>query len=290
MNDKEVHFAFIHANSKQYPISKLVTITEVSRAGYYKWVKRLGNNEQDKKDEELLPFIFKIYKESKGTYGRKRMKIALENEYHLKVNEKRISRMMRKYGIYCKIRRKRFKNRPQPHGEFSNILNRNFKAIKPGIKLSIDISYMEVKKGSQRWVYVCAIKDLFNGEIIAYSVGTSQEMKLVYRALDTLKKKGFVKGALLHSDQGVQFTNRGYIKRLKDMGITQSMSRRGNCWDNACIENFFGHMKCEMNHFSQPETVLEVYEAVESFINYYNNNRIQTKLKMSPVQYRLNAG
>lgn len=110
---------------------------------------------------------------------------------------------------------------------------------------------------------------------------------MVNRALDELKKKGFAKEAILHSDQGFQFTNPAHIMRLKRMGITQSISRRGNCWDNACIENFFGHMKCEMYHFTQPTTVIEVYGAVESYIAYYNNKRIQTKLKMSPVQYRL---
>jgi len=289
VNDKQAQYAFILANSKEYPVTTLVDITEVSRSGYYKWLKRDGYNDLDKRDEELLPFILKIFQDHRGTYGRKRIKIALQNEYDLTVNEKRISRMMRKYGLQCKIRRKRFKNRPQPHGTISNILNRNFKAKKPGIKFAIDISYVELKKGKQKWMYICAIKDLFNGEIVSYSVGTSQELKLVYRAIEKLKKKGFAKGAILHSDQGFQFTNPRYIMRLKRMGITQSMSRRGNCWDNACIENFFGHMKSEMYHFHQPEIVTEVHEAIESYIYYYNNKRIQTKLKMSPVQYRLQA-
>lgn len=287
MNDKQAQYAFILAYSKEYPVTSLVEITEVSRSGYYKWLKRDGECAIDRRDEELIPFILKIFNDHKGNYGRKRIKLALENEYGITVNEKRVSRMMRKYGLQCKIRRKRFKHRPQPHGKIPNILNRNFKANKQGIKFSIDITYVEVKKGNQKWMYVCAIKDLFNGEIVSYSIGTSQEMSLVHRTLDELTKKGFAKGAILHSDQGFQFTNPAYIMRLKRMGITQSMSRRGNCWDNACIENFFGHMKCEMYNFSQPETIIEVIESVESFITYYNNKRIQTKLKMSPVQYRL---
>lgn len=289
MNDKQVQYAFILANSKKYPVTTLVEITEVSRSGYYKWLKRDGACDIDKRDEELIPFILKIFNDHKGNYGRKRIKIELKNEYGIIVNEKRVSRMMKKYGLQCKIRRKRYKHRPQPHGTIPNILNRNFKANKPGIKFSVDITYVEVKKGNQKWMYVCAIKDLFNGEIVAYSIGTSQEMSLVHRALDELKKKGFAKGAILHSDQGFQFTNPAYIMRLKRMGITQSMSRRGNCWDNACIENFFGHLKCEMYNFSQPKTVIEVHEAVDWYIDYYNNKRIQNKLEMSPVQYRLKA-
>ncbi|WP_085993458.1 IS3 family transposase [Oceanobacillus senegalensis] len=289
MNDKEVQYAFIHANSKQYPISRIVDITNVSRAGYYKWLNRKGGNEQDKKDEELLSYILKIFEEHKGIYGRRRIKIELENEYKLQVNEKRISRIMKKYGLQCKIRRKRFKHRPQPHGNIPNLLNRNFKAIKPGIKFAIDITYVPVKKGPQKWEYVCAIKDLYNGEIVSQAMGSSQELKLVHRALDGLKKKGYVKGAILHSDQGFQFTHHGYINRLKRMDITQSMSRRGNCWDNACIENFFGHLKNEMYQFTEPETPIEIREAVDSYIHYYNNKRVQTKLKMSPIQYRVNA-
>lgn len=289
MNDKELQFVFIHTHSKNHPISQLVEITNVSRAGYYKWLKRNASNEQNRKDELLLPYILKIFEYHKATFGRKRIKLELEDVYGLIINEKRISRIMRKYGLHCKIRRKRFHHKPQPHGNIPNILNRNFKALKPLIKLAIDITYVPVKKGSQRWIYLCAIKDLFNGEIVGYSQSTSQDMKLVYQALDELKKRGFGNGAILHSDQGIQFTNPGYIMRLKKMGITQSMSRRGNCWDNACIENFFGHMKSEMYCFTQPETILEVQEAVESYINYYNNKRIQTKLRMSPVQYRLNV-
>jgi len=286
VNDKEEQYAFIHAYSTQYPVIKLVEITKVSRSGYYKWLKRNGNNNQDRFDESLFLYIHKIFTDHRGTVGRKRIKLLLKKEYGLIVNEKRISRIMRKYGIQCKIRRKRFKNRPQPNGIITNILDRNFHAIRPGIKLAIDITYIEVKKSFQKWIYLCAIKDLYNGEIVAYSIGTNQGMKLVYRALDDLKKRGFEKRAILHSDQGTQFTNHRYMKRLQDMGITQSMSRRGNCWDNACIENFFGHLKCEMLCFSQPETVIEVRQAVEAYINYYNNKRIQTKLEMSPVEYR----
>lgn len=289
MNDKQVQYTFILANSKVYPVKTLVEITEVSRAGYYKWLKRNGENDVDKRDEKLIPFLLKVFNGNKGTYGRKRLKLALENEYEIRVSEKRISRMMKKYGLQCKIRRKRYKRRKQPHGIIPNILNRDFKANKRGIKLTVDITYVEVPKGQQKWMYVCAIKDLFNEEIVAYATGTSQEMKLVFRALDELKKKGFVRGAILHSDQGFHFTNPVYMMRLERMGITQSMSRRGNCWDNACIENFFGHMKCEMPAFSHPKTAVDVHEAIDSYIYYYNNKRVQTKLKMTPVQYRLNA-
>jgi putative transposase len=285
VNDKEAQFAFIHAHADRYPVTRLIEMSCVSRSGYYKWLKNKGQNIQDMKDESILPYILKIFNDHKKTYGRKRLKIVLWNEFQMRVNEKRISRLMRKYGLQCQIRRKRFKHKPQPHGNIPNILARNFLALKPRIKFSIDITYVDVKKGPNRWLYVCAIKDLYNQEILAYSMGTSQDIGLVFRALDELKKRGFANGAILHSDQGSQFTNQRYIERVKGMGITQSMSRRGNCWDNACIENFFGHLKSEMYHFTNPKTVHEVQEAVHDFINYYNHKRIQTKLKMSPIDY-----
>lgn len=289
MNDKEQQYNFIHAYAKEYPVTKLVEITSVSRSGYYKWIKRQGENHQDLIDERIIPYIIKIYKDNRGTYGRKRIKIALENQYDLIVNEKRISRLMRKYGLVCRIRRKKYRNRVQPHGNISNILGQNFKALKPGLKYSIDITYLEVKKGRQKWAYLCAIKDLFNHEIVAYSIGTSLELDLVFRALEHFKKVKFAKGAILHSDQGIQFTNFGYQKRIKKMGLTPSMSRRGNCWDNACIENFFGHLKTELPCWENPQTLQEVIKAVENYIYNYNNKRIQTKLKMSPVEFREKA-
>lgn len=180
MNDKEAQFAFIHAHSTTYPVQKLVELTEVSRSGYYKWLKRRAEKVQDTKDEGLLPYIIKIFQDHRGTYGRKRIKLALKEEYDLRVNEKRISRIMRRYGLYCRIRKKRFRNQKQPHGTIPNVLNRHFKAIKPGKKFVIDITYIEVKKGAQKWMYVCAIKDLFNGEIACYSIGQSQDMELVF--------------------------------------------------------------------------------------------------------------
>src|SRR5699024_850018 len=134
------------------------------------------------------------------------------------------------------------------HKVVPNILERQFKAARPGKKFCIDITYIPVREGSQKWVYACVIVDLFNREAVAYATGIKQDIHLVFRAVHDLKEKGFEKGAILHSDQGFQFTSPRYRTYLEELGLTQSMSRRGNCWDNACIENFFSHFKCEMPH------------------------------------------
>jgi transposase InsO family protein len=183
--------------------------------------------------------------------------------------------------------RRKFKSQKQLHVIVDNVLNRNFKALKPRIKFSIDITYLEVLKPHKNFLFLCAIKDLYNNEIVAYSIGQNQKLELVYQTLEQLKEKGFVKGAILHSDQGVQFTNPSYRNRLKEMHLTQSMSRRGNCWDNACIESFFGKLKTEMPGFSIPETEEEMINSVTNYIIYYNQVRPQLKFKMSPVAHRL---
>ncbi|TMN21642.1 IS3 family transposase [Lentibacillus cibarius] len=284
---KQAEFEFIREYEGVYPIAKLVGVTSVSRSGYYRWKSRKESYEQDKKDEELYQKILEIYRKHGGTFGRERIKKEFKRSYHMIVNEKCISRVMKKYGLRCQIRRKRKKGGRQPYGNIPNVLDRDFKALRPGIKMGVDITYVPVKGSHHPWLYVCAIKDLFNSEIVAYSMDTNQSTELVYEALNKLQKRGFEKGAILHSDQGIQFTNPGYKLRLKEMGITQSMSRRGNCWDNACVENFFSHFKTEAPCFYKMETLVDIKNAIDAYMHYFNNNRLQNKLEMSPVEYRL---
>ncbi|WP_240620171.1 IS3 family transposase [Peribacillus acanthi] len=289
MLTKQEDFAFVATFEDQIPVTLLIEFTNVSRSGFYRWKNETGKRVRDFKDEDLFHLILEIFQASRGTYGKKRIKAALLRQHGLIVNHKCISRIMRKYGLVCKIRQKRFKRPIQPHGTIKNILNRKFNAQRPGMKFCIDITYVEVKKPIKRWAYVCAVKDLFNNEIVAYTVGPHQGMSLVLDSLNQLKEKGFEKGAILHSDQGFQFTNPTYIKRLERYGLTQSMSRRGNCWDNACIENFFGHLKCEMPFFGSPQTLEEVQTSVSDYMIYYNEERIQNKYGMSPLEYRIHA-
>jgi putative transposase len=283
---KQEEFSFIAALEKNFPVTLLIQLTTVSRAGYYKWKKEKGQRIRDFQDQELFSLIHEVFQASRGTYGKKRIKAALLRQHGLIINHKCISRIMRKFGLVCRIRQKRFKRNTQPHGSFRNILNRDFNANKPGVKFCIDITYVKVRIPFVRWAYVCAIKDLFNNEIVAYKVGPHQGLTLVMEAINQLKEKGFEKGAIIHSDQGFQFTNPTYIKKIESYGLIQSMSRRGNCWDNACIENFFGHLKCEMPCFGSPQTFEEVQNTIADYMFYYNEIRIQNKYGMSPVEYR----
>nr|WP_281259219.1 DDE-type integrase/transposase/recombinase [Alteribacillus bidgolensis] len=125
---------------------------------------------------------------------------------------------------------------------------------------------MKIHKPFSRWIYLCAVNDLYNQKIVAYALQYHQGMSFVYNVLAQLKEKGFGKGTLLHSDQRFQFTNPSYIKHVANMGMTQSMSCRSNCWDNACIEYFFGHFKCKLPCFGSPQTFEEMHEPLTLII------------------------
>lgn len=288
MLTKQAQFEFIHQYSKDFSLSVLFKLTSVSRAGYYKW-KKSHSTSQVNRDEELYRLILDVFNESNRTYGVKRIKQALLNQHGWMVNHKCIRRIMHKYHLVCVLPKPKFKRRKQPHGKISNVLNREFHATNPLRKLCMDITYIKVKAPYPKWAYLCAVKDLYNQEIVAYDVCESQNMRQVYRVLHQLEQLPLAPNALLHTDQGYQFTNKNYIKKVADIGLTQSMSRRGNCWDNACIENFFRHLKAEMPFFSSPQTLEEVKQSISNYINYYNTKRIQNKYGMSPVEYRLHA-
>lgn len=288
MKGKQAIYEWIEEQASEIPVRKMMNyIGTVSRSGYYKWKKEKNQRmTREERDQPLVEKMKIIYKKHGGNLGNLRFKIELEKEYHLKVNWKRIARIRKKYDLPLLTKRRARRHYPRVHHKIGNLLERNFTAVKPGIKYSIDITYLEIKKPYKKFIYLCAIQDLFNHEIVAYSMGETQELPLVFQALGELEKRGYGKGAILHSDQGAQFTSPQYVNQLTAMNLTQSMSRRGNCWDNACIESFFGKLKTEMPGFTIPETKEEMIQAVTHYISYYNEIRPQLKRKMSPIQYR----
>lgn len=288
MLTKQQQFEFIHNHASEFSISLLLKLTTVSRAGYYKW-KKFNSKHHQNRDQALYQLILDVFNESKKTYGVRRIKAALLNKHGLIINHKCIRRIMHKYNLVCVLPKPKFKRRSQPFGTIENVLNREFSTKKPLQKLCLDITYLRVNQPSPKWVYLCAVKDLYNNEILAYDVSPTQNMRQVFRVLHQLSTVPLAEDAVLHTDQGFQFTNKYYMKRVADMGLIQSMSRRGNCWDNACIENFFRHLKAEIPHFGTLETFEEVSMTITEYINYYNHQRIQTKYGMSPVEYRLHA-
>ncbi|MBT2756819.1 IS3 family transposase [Mesobacillus foraminis] len=272
-----------------YPIQLLCEILCVSKSGYYKWVKRqLCPSERQLEDEEIKKKILGCHYKFKGIYGYRGVKIWLEKTYDLFLNHKRVQRLMSELGLKAVIRkRKPYHGKKEAYVISDNHLNRDFHASRPDEKWVTDITYL-IFNGQR--LYLSAIKDLYNNEIISYHVSRRNDLKLVIDTLKKAKKKRNVKGILLHSDQGYQYTSHQYNKLLRKYKMQPSMSRKGNCWDNACMENFFSHFKSECFYLYSFRTSEEVKDAVSKYIRFYNHQRFQRKLNnLSPYEYRNQA-
>jgi transposase InsO family protein len=280
-------FAIIkELTNRGFNVLLLCELAQVSRSGYYKWVKRQGFISPKQREEEQVKLkIVECYKEVKGIYGYRRVKVWIEKKYGLKMNHKRVQRLMNVLGIQAVIRKKRpYHGKKEAYVISGNLLNRDFHASKPNEKWVTDITYL-IFNGQR--LYLSAIKDLYNNEIIAYQISRRNDLKLVMDTLKQAKKKRNVQGILLHSDQGFQYTSRQYNNQLKRYKMIASMSRKGNCWDNACMENFFSHFKSECFDRYTFRTGEEVKHVVQRYIHFYNYERFQQKLNnLSPYEYR----
>ncbi|WP_432613328.1 IS3 family transposase [Cytobacillus oceanisediminis] len=284
---KADRFQIIDNLREKYPLAWLLKIGEVSKAGYYKWrntnpIRRIRFEENILVKEHILA-IHKMH----PYYGYKRMTRALSQE-GIVANHKRVRRLMRELGIRSVIRKKRPFYGRKGSVLFPNVLNREFLAEKPYEKLVTDITYIRV---GDEFVYLSAVLDLYNNEIVSWQLSERNDLKLVIDTIKQLEGKQFAKNALIHSDQGFQYTTKAYEKQVKeDLQIIGSHSRRGNCHDNACIECFFSHLKTEKVYLVRPKTMEEAYVAIQDYIHFYNQDRFQSKLNdLSPIEYREKA-
>ena len=252
----------------------------VSRSGYYAHLKR--NTKE--KDKELIQFIRVCQQQAGGTYGYRRVCIWLDRK-GVHVNHKRVYRLMERYGLLATIRRKRkYQRMTEQLHRYPNLLNRDFSANRPNEKWVTDISYIPTPEGT---LYLSVIRDLFDNSIVAYKMGTEQSINLVQKTILSAMEKETVTAELqLHSDQGFQYTSQAYFSLMKEYGITPSMSRRGNCYDNAMAENFFGILKAECLRKHKPKTIREAKLLIDNYIYFYNYERIQLKTKLTPLEKR----
>jgi putative transposase len=214
------------------------------------------------------------------------MRIALERKYGLLVNKKCIARVQRKYDLQARIRRKRAYNETillSYEGPKPNILNQEFHADRPNQKWVTDISYVGPPGKRQ---YLSAVMDLFNNEIVAFRLSRTQQIPFVLESLKDAFEKRKPEGVLVHSDQGGHYTSRQYCELLREYHAQQSMSRKGKCLDNASMECFFGHLKSELLRRIATKSRSEIAQNISSYINFYNQRRIQQKIKMAPIEYR----
>jgi len=253
---------------------------EVSRSGYYAWVKRTARPD---KDEFLGNLIRECQTKTRHTYGYRRVKIWLLRETGLVVNTKAILRVMRKYSLHAQIRRPRpLYQRQQQAIVYTNKLARDFNAERMNQKWVTDISYLHTKQGV---LYLSVIKDLYDNFIVAHDTGTVQDNALVYRTVKKAKRE-VADGLILHSDQGFQYTSVGYSKLMQEYNISPSMSRAGTPLDNAPAECFFSTFKTECYKRQKVDTFTQARQLVDEYIDFYNYERIQLKTRLTPFEKR----
>ena len=270
------HFRIIDELRTRHSLSILLSYSGLSRSGYYKWKKSVPKQDNN---EDIVEYIKAIHS-LRPFYGYRRITTNLHRE-GLIVNHKRVHRLMQKLGIQSVIRKKRRYVGKSGSIVFPNLLGRDFKSDVPGKKLATDITYLPTSSG---FIYLSAVQDLHNNEIVAYSLSARNDLELV---LATLARLPAMPGAVLHSDQGFQYTHKTYQERLSSLQILGSNSRKGNCLDNACAESFFSHLKTELFTDNQPLPKDETISLVEAYILFYNKERFQKRLgQLSPVEYR----
>ena len=263
----------------EHNLDMLLQIKGMARATYYYSLKTRKD-----KHASLRKSIERIFNENNGSYGYRRVYQQLRTEGYT-INHKTVAKLMAEMGLQARRKKVRYRSYKGEVGRIApNLLERNFQTDGPNRKWVTDITQIDIRG---RKCYLSPILDVWNGEIISYAISDSPNLKLVTSMLQkALRKQKSLEGMLMHSDQGWHYQHIQYRQLLKDHGIVQSMSRRGNCLDNAIMENFFGLMKNELLYPNQWESLDEFKSALKQYIHYYNNKRIKLKLKMSPVQYR----
>ena len=266
----------------KYDLNILLNQTNMARSNFYYHQKQSESIDKYQVIKELIKSIYHIHK---GRYGYRRITAELNNK-GLVINHKTVLRLMKLIGLKSIIRVKKYKSYKGEQGKIApNLLKRNFKAEAPNQKWATDITEFNI---SGKKLYLSPIIDLFNQEIISYELTE----RPVFNQVVMMLKKAFKKISnntklTLHSDQGWQYQMKKYQYLLKEKGIKQSMSRKGNCLDNAIIENFFGTLKSELFYIQKFASLEELKHEIKQYINYYNNVRIKSNLnKMSPIQYR----
>jgi transposase InsO family protein len=270
-------FAFIHAEKANFPVSVLCRILQVTRQGYYAFERR-PTSARAVSEARLRERVREVHECSKGRYGSPRVHQALRRNGE-RVGKRRVERAMRSLGL-CARERRRFRVTTAAHPDHEkapNTLNREFSATQPNQRWVTDISYVWTDEG---WCYLAIILDLFSRTVVGWALDANLSTTLPLSALDmALRRRGDVSGLLHHSDQGCQYTSAEYRSELARRGIEVSMSRKGNCWDNAVAESFFATIKAELIRTQGWTGRLELRSAVFEYIElFYNRTRLHSSL------------
>jgi putative transposase len=282
-----MRFQFIAAEKANYPIRMMCRVLEVSKSGFYQWLHGAGSP-RSQADNTLFTDIRMIYQESRRTYGSPRVHASLRRSGHT-VGKNRVARLMRQGGLRsCYNNKRRYGGTTTSNHLYevaANTLERQFDVSAPNAVWVSDITYIRTGAG---WLYLAAIVDLYSRAVVGWSMSNSLEHGLVKAALGMATQKREVKPGLLHhSDRGVQYAARGFQEALSGHEMVCSMSRKGDCWDNAVIESFFKTLKVELVHRSDFKTRQEAKAAIFEYIEtFYNRQRLHSYLDyQSPAEY-----
>ena len=270
---------------REHNLAILLEIAQLPKATFY--YHRKNQDKQDKYAHAKAE-ITAIFHENKGRYGYRRVADELRNR-GFSLNHKTVQRLMKELGLICRVRMKKYRSYKGEQGKVAdNELNREFRAEKPNQKWVTDVT--EFRLFGQK-LYLSPILDLYSGDIVTYTISDSLNLLMV----TTMLEQAFQQipdntDLLLHSDQGWHYQHKQFRKMLEEKGVKQSMSRKGNCYDNSVMENFFGHLKCELLYLQEFESVEHFKAELIDYIDYYNNRRIKARLKgLPPALHRQQA-
>jgi putative transposase len=280
-----MRYQFIREHAAQFPIAQLCDVLDVARSGYYAWLTR-PESVRAQEDTRLLKQMTAIHQKSRQTYGHRRIHAELRQDGET-CGKGRVSRLMRQHKLVARLRRKHRTTTDSTHQEAvaPNLLDRQFAVSAPDHVWVSDITYIATWDG---WLYLATVMDLGTRQIVGWSLGTTLERSLVINALtDALQRRRPAPGLIHHSDRGSQYASRDYQQLLTDHGLIASMSRKGNCWDNAPMESFFHSLKTELVYGAVFRTHAQARREVFEYIEvWYNRQRLHSALGyLTPVQY-----
>ena len=280
-------YAWIQQHATEFTVGSMCRFLQVSRSAYYDWLHRAPTT-AEKDDADLTGILQSEFDKSRATYGTRRLKIALLGRDRT-VSRRRIGRLMREAGLACKTKRK-FKATTNSKHDLPiapNQLDRQFNVYQPDQVYVGDITYIHTREG---WLYLAVVIDLYSRQVVGWSMAEHMRTKLVNDALlMAVWKRKPEKGLMWHTDRGSQYASESHRAQLAQHGIRQSMSRKGNCWDNSVSESFFHTLKTELVHHQTYQTRAEARQAIFEYIEvFYNRERLHSANGyMSPVDYEL---
>lgn len=282
-------FELIEAEKAHFPVAFMCRQLRVSRAGYYAWGKR-PESRRAQQERALAVQVAAVHQESRRTYGAPRVQHELRRR-GVRVAKKRVARLMRTQGLVARARRRYVCTTHSQHAQpvAPNVLQRDFRPPAPDRVWATDITYVPTAEG---WLYLAVVLDLFSRRVVGWATGARIDRHLVLRALDmALAHRSPPRGLVHHSDRGCQYACADYQQALRARGLVPSMSRKGNCWDNACVESFFSSLKTELVHrvrfATRNEARLALFDYLEVF---YNRARLHSHLGyVSPAHYEAAA-